>query len=65
MANTIKKNTNSTQNKSQTHRAKQYEVMSFLSTDCEHRDMLEKRLVFAQDVWSGEELGKEAVLGRG
>ena len=30
-----KKNTNSTQNKSQTHRAKQYEVMSFLSTDCE------------------------------
>ena len=34
-ANTIKKNTNSTQNKSQTHRAKQYEVMSFLSTDCE------------------------------
>ena len=34
-AKTIKKNTNSTQNKSQTHRAKQYEVMSFLSTDCE------------------------------
>ena len=34
-ANTIKKNTNSTQNKSQTHRAKQYEVTSFLSTDCE------------------------------
>ena len=32
---TIKKNTNSTQNKSQTHRAKQYEVTSFLSTDCE------------------------------
>ena len=36
-ANTIKKNTNSTQNKSQTHRAKQYEVTSFLSTDCELR----------------------------
>ena len=34
-AKTIKKNTNSTQNKSQTHRAKQYEVASFLSTDCE------------------------------
>ena len=32
---TIKKNTNSTQNKSQTHRAKQYEVTSFLITDCE------------------------------
>ena len=34
-AKTIKKNTNSTQNKSQTQRAKQYEVTSFLSTDCE------------------------------
>ena len=34
-AKTIKKNTNSTQNKTQTHRAKQYEVTSFLSTDCE------------------------------
>ena len=34
-AKTIKKNTNPTQNKSQTHRAKQYEVTSFLSTDCE------------------------------
>ena len=34
-AKTIKKNTNSTQNKSQTHLAKQYEVTSFLSTDCE------------------------------
>ena len=34
-AKTIKNNTNSTQNKSQTHRAKQYEVTSFLSTDCE------------------------------
>ena len=32
---TIKKNTNSTQNKSETHHAKQYEVTSFLSTDCE------------------------------
>ena len=34
-AKTKKKNTNSTQNKSQTHRAKQYEVTSFPSTDCE------------------------------
>ena len=34
-AKTIKKNTNSTQNKFQTHRARQYEVTSFLSTDCE------------------------------
>ena len=34
-AKTVKKNTNSTQNKSQTDRAKQYEVTSFLSTDCE------------------------------
>ena len=34
-AKTIKKNTNLTQNKSETHHAKQYEVTSFLSTDCE------------------------------
>ena len=34
-AKTIKKNTNSTQNKSRTYRAKQYELTSFLSTDCE------------------------------
>ena len=34
-AKTIKKNTNSTQNESETHHAKQYEVTSFLSTDCE------------------------------
>ena len=34
-AKTIKKNTNSTQNKCETHHAKQYEVTSFLSTDCE------------------------------
>ena len=34
-AKTIKKNTNSTQKQSQTHCAKQYEVTSFLSTDCE------------------------------
>ena len=34
-AKTIKKNTNSTPNKYQTHRAKQYEVTSFLITYCE------------------------------
>ena len=34
-AKTIKKNTNSNQNTFQTHRAKQYEVTSILSTDCE------------------------------
>ena len=34
-AKTIKKNTNSTPNKSQNHRARQYEVTSFLSTNCE------------------------------
>ena len=34
-AKTIKKNTNSTQNQSQTHRVKQYEITSFLSTDCD------------------------------
>ena len=32
---TIKKNTNSTPNKSHTRRARAYEVTSFLSTDCE------------------------------
>ena len=34
-AKTIKENTNSTPNTSQTHRAKQYEVTSFLSIDCQ------------------------------
>ena len=34
-AKTIKKNTNSTPNKSQTHCARAYKVISFLSTDCE------------------------------
>ena len=34
-AKTIKKNTNSTTNKSQTQCARAYEVTSFLSTDCE------------------------------
>ena len=34
-AKTIKKNTNSTPNKSQTRHARAYEVMSFLSADCD------------------------------
>ena len=34
-AKTVKKNTNSTHKKSQTHRAKQYEVTPFLNTACE------------------------------
>ena len=34
-AKNIKKNTISTPNKSQTHRAEQYKVTSFLSTNCE------------------------------
>ena len=36
-AKNIKKKINLTQNKSQTHRARAYEVTSFLSTDCKLR----------------------------
>ena len=46
-ANTIKKNTDSTQNKSQTHRAKLYEVRSFLSTDCELSTMTCSKNVYS------------------
>ena len=49
MAKTIKKNTNSTQNKSETHRAKQYEVMLFLSTDCELRHARKTFIVLAPE----------------
>ena len=45
-ARTIKKNTNSTQNKSQTHRAKRYEVTSFLSTGCELRTETCSKIVY-------------------
>ena len=48
-AKTIKKNTNSTQNKSETHRAKQYEVTSFLSTDCELRHARKTFIVLAPE----------------
>ena len=49
VAKTIKKNTNSTQNKSETHRAKQYEVMLFLSTDCELRHARKTFIVLAPE----------------
>ena len=51
-AKTIKKNTNSTQNKSQTHRAKQYEVTSFLSTDCELSIETCSKNVYSLGPWS-------------
>ena len=51
-AKTIKKNTNSTQNKSQTHRAKQYEVTSFLSTDCELSTKTCSKNVYSLGPWS-------------
>ena len=51
-AKTIKKNTISTQNKSQTHRAKQYEVTSFLSTDCELSTETCSKNVYSLGPWS-------------
>ena len=51
-AKTIKKNTNSTQNKSQTHRAKQYKVTSFLSTDCELSTETCSKNVYSLGPWS-------------
>ena len=51
-AKAIKKNTNSTQNKSQTHRAKQYEVTSFLSTDCELTTETCSKNVYSLGPWS-------------
>ena len=51
-AKTIKKNTNSTQNKSQTHRDKQYEVTSFLSTDCELSTETCSKNVYSLGPWS-------------
>ena len=52
-AKTIKKNTNSTQNKSETHHAKQYEVTSFLSTDCELSTETCSKNVYSLGPWSG------------
>ena len=51
-AKTIKKNTNLTQNKSQTHHAKQYEVASFLSTDCELSTETCSKNVYSLGPWS-------------
>ena len=51
-AKTIKKNTNSTQNKSQTHRAKQYEVTSFLSTVCELSTETCSKNVYSLGPWT-------------
>ena len=51
-AKTIKKNTNSTQNKYQTHHAKQYEVTSFLSTDCELSTETCSKNVYSLGPWS-------------
>ena len=50
-AKTIKKNTNSTQNKFH-HRAKQYEVTSFLSTDCELSTETCSKNVYSLGPWS-------------
>ena len=50
-AKTIKKNTNSTQNKSKTHRAKQYNVTSFLSTDCELSTETCSKKVYSLGPW--------------
>ena len=50
-AKTIKKNTNSTQNKYQTHNARAYEVTSFLSTDCELSTETWSRFVYSLGPW--------------
>ena len=46
-AKTIKKNTNSTENKAQTHNARAYKVTSFLSTDCELSTETWSRFVYS------------------
>ena len=51
-AKTIKKNTNSTQNKSQTQHAKQYEVTSFLSTYFELSTETCSKNVYSLGPWS-------------
>ena len=50
-AKTIKKNTNSTQNKSQTHNARAYKVTSYLSTDCELSTETCSRFVYSFGPW--------------
>ena len=51
-AKTIKKNTNSTQNKSQTHNARAYKVTSFLGTDCELSTETCSRFVYSLGPWT-------------
>ena len=51
-AKTKEKHTNSTQNKSETHRDKQYEVTSFLSTDCELSTETCSKNVYSLGPWS-------------
>ena len=63
-AKTIKKNTNSTQNKSQTHRAKQYEVTSFLSTDCELSTETCSKNVYSLGPLDNENLRRQLEIGK-
>ena len=51
-AKTIKRNTNTTQNKSQTHCAKQHKVTSFLNTDCELSTETCSKNVYSIGPWS-------------
>ena len=48
---TIKKDTNSTPNKSQTQRARTYKVTSFLSTDCELSTNPCSRFLYSLGPW--------------
>ena len=64
-AKTIKKNTNSTQNKSQTHRAKQYEVTSLLSTNCELSTETCSKNVYSLGTGCKGLLGKCGIKGGG
>ena len=61
-AKTIKKNTNSTQNKSQTHRAKQCEVTSFLSTDCDLSTETCSKNVYSLGPWSAPSCQNTALV---
>ena len=61
-AKTIKKNTNLTQKKSESHRAKQYEVTSFLSTDCELSTETCSKNVYSLGPWPGTVPGCQTCL---
>ena len=60
-AKTIKKNTNSIPNKSQTHHAKQYKVTLFLSTDCELSTYPCSKCLYSLGPWATTR-GQEARL---